>query len=184
MKTLLVGAAFTLASFSTPLFADSAFMLGGSGAAECYISAAQHRHDDASIRECTTALDEKSLTAFDRAGTLVNRGILYMLAGNAAYAVHDFDDAIAMDPLQAEAWLDKAVALMNAGNSAAAIDLADRALKLRTQKPALAYYVRGLAYEQQGQLQSAYASLKTAQQLDPNWNEPRDELSRYRIVRR
>jgi tetratricopeptide (TPR) repeat protein len=182
MKTLLVGAALTLTTFSTPLLADSSVTIGGSGAAECYVSAAQHRYDDASIRECTTALDEKSLTAFDRAGTLVNRGILYMLAGNGAYAVHDFDDAIAMDPLQAEAWLDKAVALMNAGNSSAALDLADRALKLRTQKPALAYYVRGLAYEQQGQLRSAYASLTTAHRLDPNWSEPADELSRYRIV--
>jgi cytochrome c-type biogenesis protein CcmH/NrfG len=42
--------------------------------------------------------------------------------------------------------------------------------------------VRGLAYEQQGELRSAYASLKTAQRLDPNWNEPTDELSRYRVV--
>jgi tetratricopeptide (TPR) repeat protein len=182
MKTLLVGAALTLTTFSTPLFADSAVTIGGSAAEECYVSAAQHRHDEGSIRECTSALDEKSLTGFDRAGTLVNRGILYMLSGNGAYAVHDFDDAIAMDPLQAEAWLDKAVALVNAGNSSAALDLADRALQLRTQKPALAYYVRGLAYEQQGQLRSAYASLKTAQRLDPNWNEPSDELSRYRVV--
>jgi tetratricopeptide (TPR) repeat protein len=112
----------------------------------------------------------------------VNRGILYLFAGNSTLAVRDFDDAIALDPAQAEAWLDKAVAFVNAGNSAAALDLADHALKLRTHKPALAYYVRGLAFEQEGQLRDAYGSLKTAQSLDPNWSEPKAELSRYRIV--
>ena len=182
MKTLLVGVALTLSTFSVPAVADAAFTLGGSAAQSCYLSAAERRHDDGSIRECTGALDEKSLTSFDRAGTLVNRGILYLTAGNAAFAVRDFDEAIAIDPAQAEAWLDKAVTQLNAGNSAAALDLADRALKLRTQKPALAYYVRGLAYEQQGQLRAAYASLNTAHRLDPTWNEPTEELSRYRVV--
>jgi len=183
MKTLLLGAALTLSAFSSAAIADeSAFTLGGSAAQTCYISAAERRHDVQSINECTYALNEKSLTGFDRAGTFVNRGILYLFAGNQASAVRDFDEAIAMDPMQAEAWLDKAVALVNAGNSSAALDLADRALKLRTQKPALAYYVRGLAFEQQGQLRDAYGSLTTAHRIDPNWNEPTNELARYRIV--
>jgi tetratricopeptide (TPR) repeat protein len=184
MKTLLIGAALPLSILATPAAADvPAFVLGGSAAQTCYVSAAERRHDETSIQECTSALDDKSLTMFDRAGTLVNRGILYLFAGNSASAVRDFDDAIALDPQQAEAWLDKAVAFVNAGNSAAALDLADHALKLRTQKPALAYYVRGLAYEQQGQLRDAYGSLQTAQKLDPNWSEPKLELSRYRIIR-
>jgi tetratricopeptide (TPR) repeat protein len=182
MRTLLVGATIGVCAISSPAAADAPVTLGGSAAQSCYVSAAERRHDLSSIMECTSALDDKSLTSFDRAGTLVNRGILYLLSGNTALAVRDFDEANAIDPVQAEAWLDKAVALVNAGNSAAALDLADHALKLRTQKPALAYYVRGLAYEQQGELRSAYASLKTAQRLDPNWNEPTDELSRYRVV--
>lgn len=183
MKTLLLGAALGLSAISSAAIADeSAFTLGGSAAQTCYISAAERRHDVQSINECTYALNEKSLTGFDRAGTFVNRGILYLFAGNQASAVRDFDEAIAMDPMQAEAWLDKAVALVNSGNSSAALDLADRALKLRTQKPALAYYVRGLAFEQQGQLRDAYGSLTTAHRIDPNWNEPTNELARYRIV--
>jgi tetratricopeptide (TPR) repeat protein len=183
MKTLLLGTALALSIAASPLAADvPAITLGGSAAQTCYYSAAERRHDEMAIQTCTTALDDKALTNFDRAGTLVNRGIVYLFAGNSTLAVRDFDDAIAMDPQQAEAWLDKAVAFVNAGNSAAALDLADHALKLRTQKPALAYFVRGLAYEQQGQLRSAYTSLQTARRLDPNWNEPKDELSRYRVV--
>jgi tetratricopeptide (TPR) repeat protein len=182
MKALLVGVSLGVCAISTPVAADAPISLGGSAAASCYVSAAERRHDELSIRECTSALDDKSLTSFDRAGTLVNRGILYLFAGNSASAVRDFDEAISIDPIQAEAWLDKAVALVNSGNSAAALDLADQALKLSTQKPALAYYVRGLAFEQQGQLRSAYASLTTAHQLDPKWSEPAAELSRYRIV--
>lgn len=185
MKTLLLGAALPLSILATPAAADvPAITLGGSAAQTCYASAAERRHDEVSIQECTSALNDKSLTEFDRAGTFVNRGILYLAAGNHALAARDFDQALTIDPGQAEAWLDKAVTLVDAGNSSAALDLTDRALKLKTQKPALAYYVRALAYEQQGQLRDAYGSLKRATSLDPSWNEPKDELSRYRVVGR
>ena len=65
-----------------------------------------------------------------------------------------------------------------------AIDLADRSLQLRTQKPALAYYVRGLGHEEEGQAVAAYDDLRRAAELDPKWSEPLEQLKRYHVVQR
>jgi tetratricopeptide (TPR) repeat protein len=105
-----------------------------------------------------------------------------MHAGKLDLAVRDYDQAIAMDPAQAEAWLNKAVTMVNSGHGSTALDLVDHALQLRTQKPALAYYVRGLAHEEQGQVRAAYADLRSAASLDPSWQEPAEQLKRYRVV--
>lgn len=182
MKTLLVGATLALSTIPGPSYADA--VIGGSAAQSCYRSAAEYRHDIPAIDECTTALGEKQMTSGDRAGTYVNRGILYMLAGKRGSAVQDFDQAIAIDPQQAEAWLNKAVTMVNAGQGSDALGFADRALQLHTQKPALAYYVRGLAHEEEGQTGAAYADLRNAAALDPNWPEPAEQLRRYRVVPR
>jgi len=184
MKTLLLSSALAVAFIASPVRADDVTTLGGSSAQSCYFSASADRHDNAAIAECTEALQLKSLTEVDRAGTLVNRGILYMHSGRQDFASTDYDRAIALDPDQPEAWLNKAVLMVNAGNGASAIELADRALQLHTEKPALAYYVRGLAHEEQGQIQAAYADLRNAHALAPNWSEPTEQLKRYRVVSR
>jgi tetratricopeptide (TPR) repeat protein len=157
--------------------------IGGSAGQTCYHYAVERRHDPQAIAECTAALDE-SMTGSDRAGTLVNRGILYMLAGEQDRALRDYDQAISLDPGQAEAWLNKAVTMVNSGKGEYAIDFADRSLQLRTQKPALAYYVRGLGHEEEGQAVAAYDDLRKAASLDPNWNEPLEQLKRYHVVQR
>ena len=58
-----------------------------------------------------------------------------------------------------------------------------RSLQYGPKRPAVAYLIRGLANEQQGQLKAAYADLQTARQIEPNWAEPAEQLQRYRVVR-
>jgi hypothetical protein len=70
---------------------------------------------------------------------------------------------------------------MKAGNGRAALDLAARSIQLRTRRPAIAYYIRGLAHEQTGNLQAAYADLSRARALAPKWQEPAIELARYQV---
>ena len=186
MRTLLLCGASALLSLTlvpSALLAQVA-ALGGTAGQSCYISAFERRHDLGAIAECTMALEKTDMTQFDRAGTLVNRGILYMLAGQQDLAVRDYDAAIALDPTQAEAWLNKAVSMINSGHGSIAVDLADRSLALRTQKPALAYYVRGLGHEEEGQKVAAYDDLRMAAALDPKWSEPAEQLKRYHIVQR
>ena len=58
---------------------------------------------------CNRALTEEALTPEDRVATYVNRGILHLSAGDVAEADADFDRALALDPDQPDAWLNKAI---------------------------------------------------------------------------
>lgn len=182
MRTLLLCCALGLSLMPSPAIGQI-MAVGGSAGQSCYDHAVARRHDPQAIAECTAALDQ-TMTGGDRAGTFVNRGILYMLAGDPDLAMHDYDQAIMLDPAQAEAWLNKAVAMVNSGKGSNAIDLADRSLQLRTQKPALAYYVRGLGHEEVGQAFAAYNDLRRAETIDPKWVEPAEQLKRYHVVSR
>jgi tetratricopeptide (TPR) repeat protein len=182
MKTFLLSSALTVALIPSSAGAQVMTVAGNAGQS-CYHSALDRRHDAGAIAECTAALDQ-SMTGSDRAGTFVNRGILYMLAGEQDRALRDYNEAIGLDPLQAEAWLNKAVTMVNSGKGSSAVDLADRSLQLRTEKPALAYYVRGLGHEEEGQAVAAYADLRRAAALDPKWVEPSEQLKRYHVVER
>ena len=150
----------------------------------CYESAEMGRHDGGAIMQCDFALRQEMLTSEQRAATLVNRGILHILAGNLARAKGDFEAALMIDPMQAEAWLGKGIVEWRAGNNQAVFQPLERAIQLRPRRPAVAYYIRGLANEVQGNLKAAYSDLTTARQLDPKWAEPAMQLRRYRVVRR
>jgi hypothetical protein len=60
----------------------------------------------------------------------------------------------------------------------------ERAIQLRTRRPALAYYARGIVHEDMGEVRKAYADLIRARDLEPGWSDPVRELQRYRVARR
>ena len=62
--------------------------------------------------------------------------------------------------------------------------LIQRSLALNTQRPALAYYSRSLAYERGGDLRSAYNDLVRARDLAPEWKAPAEDLQQFRLIRR
>ncbi|MDQ3077320.1 MAG: hypothetical protein M3Q83_00585 [Pseudomonadota bacterium] len=181
MKTLLVVAGLVLLPQATAQ--ASVVTIGSSAARTCYLAASTLRSDDNAIRVCNSALQTVELSAQDRLATHNNRGVLYLMGKKIDAASRDFDAAMAIDPVQPEAWLNKSVALHNAGLTREAMVLATRALELRTRKPALAYFVRGLGHEAGGNVRAAYADLVRARDLDPRWAEPAEELRRYRVVR-
>jgi Tfp pilus assembly protein PilF len=181
----------------TMLYAGLSLLLTGSGAAAatitydlpntgaCYTAAAIGDFSSTAISRCTAALMREGTTAGAiRLATLINRGTMFLAGNQQSAALRDFDEALSIDPTEPEALLGKAIAVWNAGDSRAATALATQALQHRPDRPAVAYLIRGLANEEQGQLRAAYADLRTAQALDPNWSEPARELSRYRVVRR
>lgn len=154
----------------------------GSSYAESCFRAAESRDTSPNAKDmCDKALAEEALSKRDLAGTHVNRGILWMQSGGLDRANWDFDQALGIDPSQPEAWLNKGIAQMKAGNSRAALEMAARSIELRTNKLAIAYYIRGLANEDTGNLTAAYTDLSRARDLAPKWREPALELARYRI---
>jgi len=161
--------------------AASVQTMGGGYAESCYASAESRNASRQGIDECNLALAEEGLTVEDRVATLVNRGILYLRRHDVTRADADFDAALRIDPHQAEAWLNKAVVHARFGKSADALPHVAKAFEHGTRKPALAYFVRAMAYEDSGNYRAAYNDLQRAHQLDPDWAEPTIELKRFKV---
>ena len=89
-----------------------------------------------------------------------------------------------MDPNQPESYLNKGAALLRRENAAEAMSLFTMALDRNTTRPALAHYGRGIANETLGNISAAYRDYTAASQMAPNWNEPRVELTRFRVINR
>ena len=184
MKALLLSAtAIAFLAATTPA-QGARVTIGSTLARSCYEAAEAYRADLESIRICDTALSEEGLSHHDLTGTHVNRGILWMLAGNLDLADKDYDRALALDPNEAEAWLNKGINALKRGDSRVALQYVEKAIELRTRKPAIAFYMRGIAHEEAGNVRAAYADLQRARALAPNWPLPAVELQRYRVRNR
>ncbi|HEY0628793.1 MAG TPA: tetratricopeptide repeat protein [Sphingomicrobium sp.] len=171
-----------LAAF--PVSASASVISIGSGFAEsCWRAAEDRDASRTAMDNCNKAMAEEGLGHHDRVATHVNRGILYLIRGNVKEANTDFDTALRLDPTEPDAWLNKAVIHARFGNSTAAMPFVSKALELKTRRPALAYFVRAMAYEDSGNIQAAYYDLKRAQSLEPKWSEPVAELKRFQVRR-
>jgi len=135
------------------------------------------------METCDRAITEQGLMVEDRVATHVNRGILYLIRGKVKQAGADFDAALALDPTEPDAWLNKAVLVARYGKSTDAMPFVSKALELKTRRPALAYFVRAMALEDSGNISGAYQDLKKAQALEPRWHEPTAELARFQVRR-
>jgi len=133
------------------------------------------------IRRCDNALLRDTLTGYETVATHVNRGILRLRRGHLDEAVADFDQAIALDASQPEAYLNKGGVLIRRNNPAEAVQLFTVALERNTSRPALAHYGRAVAQEELGNVAAAYRDYRRASELDPAWRDPRIELTRFRV---
>ena len=184
MRTLSIAMGMTLCALSASPSAGSVLVVQDGLAATCFMSASSKRNNWTAIEECSSALDHELMTQDDRVATLVNRGTLRMRAGDLQNAARDFDRALAMDPMEPETWLAKSISALESGNGSLALRSSNRALDLQTRRPAIAYYVRGLAREMTGDVEGAYADLVRARDLNPQWSDPAHQLTRYKVVRR
>lgn len=183
LKRLLFTAA-AAAAVASPA-AAAVTVLGNSSARLCYEAAeARTMVSAGTLQYCDSALKEEALSQYDRVATFVNRGILRMRSGAIEPAIADFDTAISQDPNQAEAYLDKAMALARQdGDWDGVIGLFNTAIEKRTRRPALAYYGRGYAYEMKGRVKDAYLDYREASRLEPKWRDPQIELARFTVRR-
>ena len=177
--------AFVLSLFCTALPFSAAqgavLTIGGPLSHLCYESALASDSRSAAIEGCTRALEEESLSTSDRAATLVNRGILFMSGGHYAEADTDFDSALKLDSSLPDGWLNKGFLRLRSGDGRDALPLIQKGIDTGAANQALAIFARGVAHEQMGEFSSAYADLKSAQQLAPRWSLPREYLATYRV---
>lgn len=158
--------------------------IGASSASDCYRAAAAYDASDTAMGECNAALDHDLLTLDNEVASYVNRGILHLIRTDYPSAEVDFSRALSIQPNQAEAYLNMGIAHYQQGRAESAIKLFGRSLELRTQRPAIAYFGRALANEVRGDLKGAYADLRRANELSPDWDAPANELKRFRVHRK
>lgn len=160
-------------------------VIGDTSARLCYESAeARVMPEPSSLARCDVALSEENLSEADRTATLVNRGILRMRMNRFPAAHADFDAAIARDPGQAEAYVNKGMAMIRQGDDwDGAIAQFNTALERRTRRPAVVYFGRAFAYEMKGRVKAAYLDYREANRLEPSWRDPKAELARFTVQR-
>jgi len=180
--TLAVGIAAIVAPASVAI--SAVLSVGGPLSRLCYESALGQDARDSAVDGCTRALQEEALMPRDRAATLVNRGIVNMIGGHDKDADADFDAAIAVDRDLPDPWLNKGFLRLRQGNGRDALPLLQEGLGRNPQRQALAIFARGVAYEQMGEFNSAYADLRRAHELEPRWSLPSEYLARYRVMTR
>lgn len=174
--------AAALAALAAPA-AASVMVMGTGMAADCSKAAFDGRSDRESIVLCTRSLDEERLDRRDRAGTLVNRGVMLLRTRDYPAARADFDKAIALEPTLGEAFVNRGVSLMADKAYSEALADIERGLALGVDEPAKAYYNRGLVQESLGDARAAYYDYRKAQDLAPDWLLPARQLKRFTVSR-
>ena len=59
----------------------------------------------------------------------------------------------------------------------------DQGLALGVKDPQKAYFNRGIAHENLGDVTAAYRDYTKAAELDPDWDAPKNELTRFTVRR-
>ncbi|WP_165188226.1 tetratricopeptide repeat protein [Caulobacter soli] len=161
----------------------STLIIGGGVAKDCADAAIEGRSDNASVTKCTLALETEILGFRDRARTYVNRGVLHLRQRDFDGAVSDFDEASKIDPALGEAYVNRGAAYVGSSRYGEGLVQIDQGLALGVKDPQKAYFNRGIAHENLGDVTAAYRDYSKAAELDPEWDAPRNELTRFTVKR-
>ncbi len=130
-----------------------------------------------SIAGCTQVLADRQESRQNRALAHTNRGLARLNRGDVDQAIADFDEAIRLQPKQADAYNNRGNAYSRKRQWSRAIADYGAAIDLGP-KSALAHYNRGLAYHTVGELDRAIADFEEAIRLDPKDPDAHNERGR------
>jgi tetratricopeptide (TPR) repeat protein len=156
-------------------------VIGGGQAEACSKAALAGKTEPSFEKICTMALETEMLSARDRAGTYINRGVLKLRRLNFEAATKDFDAAIALQPAMGEAYINRGAAAIGEHRYAESLPDLNKAIALGVEEPAKVYFNRALAYEGLDDVKSAYFDYQKAVELSPEWQAPKDELVRFHV---
>lgn len=177
-------AAATAALLTAAAAQGSVTVIGGGMAQQCSRAALSGESAIKFEDLCTLALDSELLSARDRAGTYVNRGVLKLRRKDFASAQSDFDRAVETKPDLGEAYVNRGAAAVGSRRFADGLDDLNKAIALGVEEPEKAYFNRALAYEGLDDMKAAYFDYQKAIELKPEWEDPRRELARFTVERR
>jgi tetratricopeptide (TPR) repeat protein len=186
---MIAGAA---ALFAAPSFAvstnSSTFFAAGHAAQTCAraAEAAESRAEasEAGIVACSTAIRMAADSDARLAAAYTNRATLYLVRGEYRESVADSNSALQIDSQLTEAMVNRGVANLLQHRPAEAETDFTRALSLSPASPARIYFNRAMAREDSGDLRGAYGDYLQASKLEPKWDRPKQELSRFTVTPR
>lgn len=182
-KNLAVGAALS-ALLLTGQAQASVTVIGGGMAEACSRAVKAGRADKEVFDVCTYSLDQEALRRRDRAGTLVNRGIVQFRMQALEGALRDLRRAEELQPAIGEIHVNRGAVLIMQKRPVEALASIDRGLELGVEELDKAYYNRALAKEKLDDMKGAYFDYLKASELDPTWELPRTQLTRFTVTRR
>jgi tetratricopeptide (TPR) repeat protein len=159
----------------------SVTVIGGGLAEACSKGALSGKADIRLEQLCSDALDKEMLNSRDRAGTLVNRGVLKMRRAKWVDATRDFNDAVRIRPDLGEAYVNRGAVSIGEHHYAESLPDLNKGLSLGVEEPAKVYFNRALAYEGLDDEKSAYFDYQKAVELNPTWEAPKNELTRFHV---
>ena len=178
MRTMLILAA---ALISAGQARAAVTVFGDATATQCSEAAIAGKSDPASETLCTKALNEDTLSAEDRAGTFVTRGVMKLRRFEYESSHTDFDAALALVPTMGEAWVNRGAMWVGLKNYKAGLSDLNKGLTLGVKEEEKVYFNRALAYEGLDDEKSAYFDYQHAVQLKPDWILPQKELLRFHV---
>jgi len=132
------------------------------------------------IEICTRAIQGWDRDIEGVAESFNNRGVLYFSSADYIHALEDFESAVRKNPSLGQAHLNRGYALSALQRWQESIDAINTGISL-TDEDAKAFYVRGIAHEELGNVRQAYLDYQRAANIDPEWSEPREALARFSI---
>ncbi|HEX4026845.1 MAG TPA: hypothetical protein VHX18_04435 [Rhizomicrobium sp.] len=173
---------------SAPSYAQSVMSAGQPAREDCFrasqtTQSLSERGLRNGIAACNAAL-AGDLAQYDRAGTLVNRGVLQAAVHNDDAAVADFNAALNRDPNLAPAYMNRGLVMLRAARYEEARADFTHAIDLGATDLHVAYFNRGEAQEASGNLVAAYHDYRKAQELAPDFKPASLELARFQVTQR
>lgn len=181
-RAMLATLALSTAALALPAQA-SVFVVGGGLATECSKATFKGLFDERAMGVCNQALESEAMDRASMAGTLVNRGVMYLRRMDLRNARQDFDRSVLVDPTLGEAFINRGAAMIAQRQYEPAIAEIDKGLQLGSEEPEKAYFNRALAYEGLGEMKRAYFDYQKAIELKPDWEAPKAQLLRFTVTR-
>jgi tetratricopeptide (TPR) repeat protein len=173
--------------FAAPAALAAVVVIGQGLGRECY---EQTLLDPTPMRNvlaldaCDRAVEDYSVSSHDRAAALVNRGDILLRLNRFQEASADSDKAIAIEFGLGVAHLNRGAGLIGLKRYHEALSSLDEAIELGVNRSQLAYFDRGLAKENLGDIRGAYYDYRKAAELDPSFKLATDQLSRFTVIPR
>jgi tetratricopeptide (TPR) repeat protein len=138
---------------------------------------------DADVAKCTKAAKLADFDS-DRAVAFSNRSLLNFKRADYNAAIADSTAALKLDDSLVEALVNRGASYLEMHRPGDAEANFSRALTLAPAHAEKIYFNRAMAREDMGDRNGAYADYAEASKLAPQWDQPKQQMTRFSIVRR